>query len=331
MNVTTVYELFSVIMQETFQHNNDFSITYKTNLCRFTQMQVGKVKYLYMIRNHICDCALHQKNDSYNMKISDPLKLCAIIDTNNQNIYFMDFDFNWGFILTPDQRLPARSMLFSEYINKTLKDIQNNIIKKYMDELDLSGIDFTDYIKRRCIKKTREYIIFPKLDPFTEENLYKFSNLKFSGQDAADLLTEYLDLESYIYDQLDECYEDLLLQKLEYYTITKYLKDPVDCGVITEDELKLIHALNQINDAKSVKVMWNYHGVKFENKMEIEKIRLKMNNCNDFYHEWDFPTSRHGENIINSLKQTLLSEKQIRVKTEHISAIYYRGKEIFSK
>ena len=55
-----------------------------------------------------------------------------------------------------------------------------------MDELDLSGIDFTDYIKRRCIKKTREYIIFPKLDPFTEENLYKFSNLKFSGQDAAD-------------------------------------------------------------------------------------------------------------------------------------------------
>ena len=24
MNVTTVYELFSVIMQETFQHNNDF-------------------------------------------------------------------------------------------------------------------------------------------------------------------------------------------------------------------------------------------------------------------------------------------------------------------
>ena len=193
MNVTTVYELFSVIMQETFQHNNDFSITYKTNLCRFTQMQVGKVKYLYMIRNHICDCALHQKNDSYNMKISDPLKLCAIIDTNNQNIYFMDFDFNWDFVLTPDQRLPARSMLFSEYINKTLKDIQNNIIKKYMDELDLSGIDFTDYIKRRCIKKTREYIIFPKLDPFTEENLYKFSNLKFSGQDAADLLTGYLD------------------------------------------------------------------------------------------------------------------------------------------
>ena len=200
-----------------------------------------------------------------------------------------------------------------------------------MDELDLSGIDFTDYIKRRCIKKTREYIIFSKLDPFTEENLYKFSNLKFSGQDAADLLTGYLDLESYIYDQLDECYEDLLLQKLEYYTITKYLKDPVDCGVITEDELKLIHALNQINDAKSVKVMWNYHGVEFENKMEIEKIRLKMNNCNDFYHEWDFPTSRQGENIINSLKQTLLSEKQIRVKTEHISAIYYRGKEIFSK
>lgn len=46
MNVTTVYELFSVIMQETFQHNNDFSITYKTNLCRFTQMQVGKVKYV---------------------------------------------------------------------------------------------------------------------------------------------------------------------------------------------------------------------------------------------------------------------------------------------
>lgn len=77
--------------------------------------------------------------------------------------------------------------------------------------------------------------------------------------------------------------------------------------------------------------MWNYHGVKFENKMEIEKIRLKMNNCNDFYHEWDFPTSRQGENIINSLKKTLLSEKQIRVKTEHISAIYYRGKEIFSK
>ena len=331
MNVTTVHELFSVIMQETFQHNNDFSITYKTNLCRFTQMHVGKVKYLYMIQNNIWDCALHQKNDSYNMKISDPLKLCAIIDTNNQNIYFMDFDFNWGFVLTQDQRLPARSMLFSEYINKTLKDIQNNIIKKYMDELDLSGIDFTDYIKRRCIKKTREYIIFPKLDPFTEENLYKFSNLKFSGQDAADLLTGYLDLESYIYDQLDECYEDLLLQKLEYYTITKYLKDPVDCGVITEDELKLIHALNQINDAKSVKVMWNYHGVEFENKMEIEKIRLKMNNCNDFYHEWDFPTSRQGENIINSLKQTLLSEKQIRVKTEHISAIYYRGKEIFSK
>ena len=331
MNVTTVYELFSVIMQETFQHNSDFSITYKTNIYRFTQMQVGKVKYLYMIQNYIGDCALHQKNDSYNMKISDPLKLCAIIDTNNQNIYFMDFDFNWGFVLTQDQRLPARSMLYSEYINKTLKDIQNNIIKKYMDELDLSGIDFTDYIKRRCIKKTREYIIFSKLDPFTEENLYKFSNLKFSGQDAADLLTGYLDLESYIYDQLDECYEDLLLQKLEYYTITKYLKDPVDCGVITEDELKLIHALNQINDAKSVKVMWNYHGVEFENKMEIEKIRLKMNNCNDFYHEWDFPTSRQGENIINSLKQTLLSEKQIRVKTEHISAIYYRGKEIFSK
>lgn len=138
MNVTTVYELFSVIMQETFQHNNDFSITYKTNLCRFTQMQVGKVKYLYMIQNYIWDCALHQKNDSYNMKISDPLKLCAIIDTNNQNIYFMDFDFNWGFVLTQDQRLPARSMLFSEYINKTLKDIQNNIIKKYMDELDFT-------------------------------------------------------------------------------------------------------------------------------------------------------------------------------------------------
>ena len=113
MNVTTVYELFSVIMQETFQHNNDFSITYKTNLCRFTQMQVGKVKYLYMIQNYIWDCAIHQKNDSYNMKISDPLKLCAIIDTNNQNIYFMDVDFNWGFVLTPDQRLPARSMLFS--------------------------------------------------------------------------------------------------------------------------------------------------------------------------------------------------------------------------
>ncbi len=54
-----------------------------------------------------------------------------------------------------------------------------------------------------------------------------------------------------------------------------------------------------------------------------------MNNCNDFYHEWDFPTSRQGENIINSLKQTLLSEKQIRVKTGHISAIYYRGKKFF--
>lgn len=319
-------------MKETYLEHWEDAVTDIESIRKFIQEKYpDKVKYLYMIQNNIWDCALHQKNDSYNMKISDPLKLCAIIDTNNQNIYFMDFDFNWGFVLTQDQRLPARSMLFSEYINKTLKDIQNNIIKKYMDELDLSGIDFTDYIKRRCIKKTREYIIFPKLDPFTEENLYKFSNLKFSGQDAADLLTGYLDLESYIYDQLDECYEDLLLQKLEYYTITKYLKDPVDCGVITEDELKLIHALNQINDAKSVKVMWNYHGVEFENKMEIEKIRLKMNNCNDFYHEWDFPTSRQGENIINSLKQTLLSEKQIRVKTEHISAIYYRRKEIFSK
>lgn len=160
MNVTTAYELFSVIMQETFQHNSDFSITYKTNIYRFTQMQVGKVKYLYMIQNYIGDCALHQKNDSYNMKISDPLKLCAIIDTNNQNIYFMDFDFNWGFVLTQDQRLPARSMLFSEYINKTLKDIQNNIIKKYMDELDLSGIDFTDYIKRRCIKRHVSILFF---------------------------------------------------------------------------------------------------------------------------------------------------------------------------
>lgn len=140
MNVATVYELFSVIMQETFQHNNDFSITYKTNLCRFTQMQVGKVKYLYMIQNYICDCALHQKNDSYNMKISDPLKLCAIIDTNNQNIYFMDFDFNWGFVLTQDQRLPARSMLFSE----REKD-EAELLEQYMDLYDDWQVDLSEW------------------------------------------------------------------------------------------------------------------------------------------------------------------------------------------
>lgn len=180
MNVATVYELFSVIMQETFQHNNDFSITYKTNFCRFTQMQVGKVKYLYMIQNYICDCALHQKNDSYNMKISDPLKLCAIIDTNNQNIYFMDFDFNWGFVLTQDQRLPARSMLFSEYINKTLKDIQNNIIKKYMDELDLSGMaarylyELGSLHKIHCLYAGREDVLDylkGKLDTMPQEEI----------------------------------------------------------------------------------------------------------------------------------------------------------------
>lgn len=100
---------------------------------------------------------------------------------------------------------------------------------------------------------------------------------------------------------------------------------------VTENEDTQDWNPDLMDEEEHTKVMWNYHGVKFENKMEIEKIRLKMNNCNDFYHEWDFPTSRHGENIINSLKQTLLSEKQIRVKTEHISAIYYRGKEIFSK
>lgn len=32
MNVTTVHELFSVIMQETFQHNSDFSITYNNHI-----------------------------------------------------------------------------------------------------------------------------------------------------------------------------------------------------------------------------------------------------------------------------------------------------------
>lgn len=59
MNVTTVYELFSVIMQETFQHNNDFSITYKTNLCRFTQMQVGTVIKNNLTRHRIFLCLLY--------------------------------------------------------------------------------------------------------------------------------------------------------------------------------------------------------------------------------------------------------------------------------
>lgn len=46
MNVTTVYELFSVIMQETFQHNNDFSITYKrifvdSHRCRLVRLNIS--------------------------------------------------------------------------------------------------------------------------------------------------------------------------------------------------------------------------------------------------------------------------------------------------
>ena len=114
------------------------------------------------------------------------------------------------------------------------------------------------------------------------------------------------------------------------YTLTGKLMDKDTGKAATDKSGKEITGTATFTPS-TAKVMWNYHGVEFENKMEIEKIRLKMNNCNDFYHEWDFPTSRQGENIINSLKQTLLSEKQIRVKTEHISAIYYRGKEIFSK
>lgn len=326
MTVTTIYELFSAIKQETCRHNNDFSITFKTDLYRFTQMQVGKVKYLYMIQNYIRDYALHQKDNSYNVKINDPLKLCAIIDTNNLNVYFMDFDITWGFYLTTDQRLPAQSMLFSEYIKETLKDIQDNIIKKYIDELDLNRIDFTEHIKKLCIKMARKHIIYPNTYPFTEDNLYKFKNLKFSEQDAADLLAGYLNLESYVYDQLDEFCEDFLVQKLEYYTIERYLKDPVACGVATEDELKLVHALNQISDAKTVKVLWNYHGIVLESKMEMEKILLKLN-TKDSFRYWDFPTSSQGKEI----DQEKLKHKEIGLKAEHISAIYYRGKEIFSK
>ena len=182
-----------------------------------------------------------------------------------------------------------------ESINEDLKNCNVSIDVPYysagFDEKVQSSRSYTGEAEREVMRET-------------EKMLSRIRNKKFEIENLKELI------------------EVIEIDIMKFNKIFKFL---------SEDELKLIHALNQINDAKSVKVMWNYHGVKFENKMEIEKIRLKMNNCNDFYHEWDFPTSRQGENIINSLKQTLLSEKQIRVKTEHISAIYYRGKEIFSK
>ena len=46
MNVTTVYELFSVIMQETFQHNSDFQSHIKRTFidsrrCRLVRLNIS--------------------------------------------------------------------------------------------------------------------------------------------------------------------------------------------------------------------------------------------------------------------------------------------------
>lgn len=239
MNVTTVYELFSVIMQETFQHNSDFSITYKTNIYRFTQMQVGKVKYLYMIQNYIGDCALHQKNDSYNMKISDPLKLCAIIDTNNQNIYFMDFDFNWGFVLTQDQRLPARSMLFSEYINKTLKDKRGDDDSMVMARFDPKANKQVLPINEKADRLTRDFQLFS-------------DNCKIllrDGKVSAVLSKEYVILPA---DKMISILENQLKQDHPDFTFNR--------GQVSHEYLMVEYLMNDVEMEQSFRLKLNDAG-----------------------------------------------------------------------
>lgn len=303
-------ELLEIFLEKAKSEEHSFVINIKerdyTNNYYFIQSKVGNCRYVY--------CENSWNSNHLPSRLDSKLELVAIL--KDESVYIVD-GFIFG-IYTSDFVYSENVKKLTNFCKEINKHIQNELVSKFYNELDISDID-EEYEHQTIRKNARHNIIYCKK---TEEPSCELDI--FSLQDCADYLCGYIDMETEVSNRLNA--------ELEHWKHKKFVHEKTKVlmngfQVINEWEYELANSLQNC-EAKFVDVEFNYKGNTATEKVTSELLFRILNN-KDMFSDYDFKSRVAGKELFEKLgaDDRLYSKNNLRC--EHISRITYRKKDLY--
>mgnify|MGYP004508839507 CR=1 FL=1 len=295
------------------KQKTSFKIANGNKYYHFVQVPVGSAHYIY------------GEHSWYNGSFSQldlKYKLVAIV--KESVIYIVDRCF-FDLYSTEEVSIPKTIKFFNDFWKEINEYVTNEVFPKFYEKLKTDKIT-DDKFYGNCQQTARNYMLS---NMPLEEQIKKdyFSSLSefLTEQDAADIICDIVNVDSYALEKLEKEKESWLIIKATVEKIITYTKDP---KIIESWELDIIDALNGIN-AKTVNVEFTLNGKTALGKMEPDIIIRNLKSKNNFW-RYDFVTTKQGEELILRLNASSNRDKNA-LTCKNISKITYKRKELYVK
>ena len=246
---------------------------------------------------------------TYDGKIpSEKLELLAIITENlkivfNRYILFKTFD-----------EIPEDYICADDYIAKLNN---NEVLEKYIEIYNsFPTVKINTTYEKDCQRRARHnLLVIGKSEEIKIPKLVNFENIKSIL--AGYILTE---TEKVVVNYMMENKDRLIAEKSHRAYIEKLITEK---SVVEPWELELAESLRNI-DAKTVTVEFSFNGKSAVGKINPKDLLRMLANKLDIS-DWDFANRTEGRKVIAELGV----DYDNRLKCEHITKIYYRGKSLY--
>ena len=302
-------ELLEELVEKFLLSDEGFTVKDDDRETYYAQVPVGKIKTIYAGQGFY-GCP-------------NQIKLAAIVADGKVYIvseYNLISSFN-------GISLPENAVIFDEFSKELNEKIFNEVVKKMYSELPIIPLDCQK--ERSCEESARSYLIFGRnLDEQEDAALQRiYHTFKFS--DIFTALCEGTSLEEEAKKKFHSKEEEYLKMK----SFNSKLREIVehDPDQVTEKwERELAKALTDTT-AKRVNVEFLYHGKTASEKMIPARV---LNTLFQKYHfsDYDFVTSRNGDNLVKNLGAGRYGgNKNGTLTCEHINKITYGKKVLYQK
>lgn len=244
---------------------------------------------------------------------------------------------------TYDGKIPSEKLELLAIITENLKVVFNRyMLFKTFDEIPEDYICVNDYIAKLnnnevSEKYTELYNTLPteKISPEYEKEYAQEAryNLLVSGKsknfempelinknNVKSILAGHTTPEEITFDYVSNKKEQIIAGKSHHEYIKKLIAEK---SVVEPWELELSESLRDI-DAKTVTVEFSFNGKSAVGKINPKDLlRMLANKLN--ISDWDFANGTEGGKVIAELGV----DYDNRLKCEHITKIYYRGKSLY--
>lgn len=275
----------------------------------YTQVLFGKVKLIYA-EYEFYSCPKQ-------------LQLAAIVTEGK--VYIMsEYDLAPSF---NGISLPENVISFYEYSRKLNEKIFNEVIKKLYMELPIVPLDYEK--EKDCEERARCCLINGEKVNNRDDDVLRKMYRPFKFPDIFMALSGYVNLEEEAKKRFCSKEESYLEIKSFNNKLREIIENNPD-KVTEKWERELAKALTDTM-AKKVNVEFRYHGKTASEKMTPQSI-LNILCRQDYFSDYNFVTSRNGDNIIKTLEAGRYKSDKSEVLTcEHINKITYGKKVLYQK